>query len=181
MCGISGLFDTQGERDFDRALAAHINNIQAHRGPDEDDLHFEPGLALGLILVACCPGGTASNVICYLAKANVALSVLMTMCSTFIAIGLTRTLDQLDQFLINPFAPGNQQRSLFPGFWRAILGGRVERDMRVDFRRINAAHQRSSLVDPAQLVFVKIPTGADVVRGESDRHMGVCRAAANER
>ncbi|RJP67592.1 MAG: amidotransferase 1, exosortase A system-associated [Comamonadaceae bacterium] len=47
MCGISGLFDTQGERDFDRALAAHINNIQAHRGPDEDDLHFEPGLALG--------------------------------------------------------------------------------------------------------------------------------------
>lgn len=47
MCGISGLFDTQGLRDFDRALAARINNIQAHRGPDEDDLHFEPGLALG--------------------------------------------------------------------------------------------------------------------------------------
>ena len=47
MCGISGLFDTQGQRDFDRALAARINNIQAHRGPDEDDLHFEPGLALG--------------------------------------------------------------------------------------------------------------------------------------
>ncbi len=47
MCGISGLFDTLGTRDFDRALAARINNIQAHRGPDEDDLHFEPGLALG--------------------------------------------------------------------------------------------------------------------------------------
>ena len=47
MCGISGMFDTQGQRDFDRALAARINNIQAHRGPDEDDLHFEPGLALG--------------------------------------------------------------------------------------------------------------------------------------
>ena len=47
MCGISGLFDTQGQRDFDRALASRINNIQAHRGPDEDDLHFEPGLALG--------------------------------------------------------------------------------------------------------------------------------------
>jgi predicted Na+-dependent transporter len=45
-----------------------------------------------LILVACCPGGTASNVICYLAKANVALSVLMTMCSTFVAIGLTPLL-----------------------------------------------------------------------------------------
>lgn len=53
---------------------------------------LEPGLALGLILVSCCPGGTASNVICYLAKANVALSVLMTMCSTFAAIGMTPLL-----------------------------------------------------------------------------------------
>ncbi|QHE85917.1 XrtA/PEP-CTERM system amidotransferase [Hydrogenophaga sp. BPS33] len=47
MCGISGMFDTMGLRDYDRALAARINNIQAHRGPDEDDLHLEPGLALG--------------------------------------------------------------------------------------------------------------------------------------
>ena len=47
MCGISGLFDTQGLRDFDRELASRINNIQSHRGPDEDGLHFEPGLALG--------------------------------------------------------------------------------------------------------------------------------------
>ena len=37
---------------------------------------LEAGLAIGLILVACCPGGTASNVICYLAKANVPLRVL---------------------------------------------------------------------------------------------------------
>lgn len=49
-------------------------------------------LALGLILVGCCPGGTASNVICYLAKANVALSVLLTMCSTFIAVAMTPIL-----------------------------------------------------------------------------------------
>lgn len=47
MCGISGMFDTQGRRSYDRALASRINNIQAHRGPDEDDLHLEPGLALG--------------------------------------------------------------------------------------------------------------------------------------
>ena len=46
-------------------------------------------LALGLILVSCCPGGTASNVIAYLSKANVALSVLMTMCSTFLAVVMT--------------------------------------------------------------------------------------------
>lgn len=49
-------------------------------------------LALGLILVGCCPGGTASNVICYLARANVALSVLLTMCSTFLAVVMTPLL-----------------------------------------------------------------------------------------
>lgn len=47
MCGISGLFDPQGQRGFSRALAARINDIQSHRGPDEHDLHLEPGLALG--------------------------------------------------------------------------------------------------------------------------------------
>ena len=48
--------------------------------------------AVGLILVACCPGGTASNVVTYLARANVALSVLMTMCSTFAATIMTPVL-----------------------------------------------------------------------------------------
>ena len=51
-----------------------------------------PALAAGVILVACCPGGTASNVVTYLAKANVALSVLMTMVSTFAAVILTPLL-----------------------------------------------------------------------------------------
>jgi len=44
---------------------------------------------VGLILVSCCPGGTASNVIAYLAKANLALSVAMTTCSTLGAIIFT--------------------------------------------------------------------------------------------
>ncbi|MBO7471706.1 MAG: bile acid:sodium symporter family protein [Bacteroidaceae bacterium] len=42
-------------------------------------------LALGVILVGCCPGGTASNVITYLAKGDLALSVGMTACSTLLA------------------------------------------------------------------------------------------------
>jgi BASS family bile acid:Na+ symporter len=53
---------------------------------------LEPGLAIGLILVGCCPGGTASNVICYMARANVPLSVLLTMCSTVVAIFATPML-----------------------------------------------------------------------------------------
>ncbi len=48
-----------------------------------------PALAVGLILVASCPGGTASNLITYLAKANVALSVVMTMASTLLAFIMT--------------------------------------------------------------------------------------------
>jgi BASS family bile acid:Na+ symporter len=45
--------------------------------------------AVGLILVACCPGGTASNVVSYLARANVALSVTLTTISTIMAVALT--------------------------------------------------------------------------------------------
>jgi BASS family bile acid:Na+ symporter len=52
-------------------------------------LQLEPGLAVGLILVGSCPGGMASNMISYLAKANVALSVILTMCSTFLAFFFT--------------------------------------------------------------------------------------------
>ena len=55
-------------------------------------LGLAPGLAVGLILVSCCPGGTASNVVTYLARANLALSVTMTMASTLIAIALTPLL-----------------------------------------------------------------------------------------
>ncbi len=53
---------------------------------------LESAFAVGLILVACCPGGTASNVVTYLARANVCLSVVMTMCSTFGAVALTPLL-----------------------------------------------------------------------------------------
>lgn len=53
---------------------------------------IDPKLAAGLVLVACCPGGTASNVIAYLARANVALSVTMTTASTFAAVALTPLL-----------------------------------------------------------------------------------------
>ncbi len=53
---------------------------------------LEEGLAVGLILVACCPGGTASNVVTYIARGHVALSVAMTMASTLAAVVLTPLL-----------------------------------------------------------------------------------------
>jgi len=48
--------------------------------------------AVGLILVACCPGGTASNVVAFIAKADVCLSVVMTAFSTLAAVVMTPLL-----------------------------------------------------------------------------------------
>ena len=53
---------------------------------------LEPALAVGVILVGCCPGGTASNVITYLARGDLALSVGMTATSTLLAPVLTPLL-----------------------------------------------------------------------------------------
>jgi BASS family bile acid:Na+ symporter len=50
---------------------------------------FEGEIAAGLILFGACSGGTASNVITFLARGNVALSVTMTCCSTLAALIMT--------------------------------------------------------------------------------------------
>ena len=54
--------------------------------------HLDEALALGVVLVGCCPGGTASNVITYLAKGDLALSVGMTGVSTLLAPFMTPLL-----------------------------------------------------------------------------------------
>ena len=51
--------------------------------------HLDPALTAGVVLVGCCPGGTASNVITFLAKGDVALSVGMTSVNTLLAPVLT--------------------------------------------------------------------------------------------
>ena len=56
---------------------------------------LDESLALGVVLVGCCPGGTASNVITYLAKGDLALSVGMTATSTLLAPVMTPLLVRL--------------------------------------------------------------------------------------
>jgi len=51
-----------------------------------------PAAFLGLVLVGCCPGGTASNLVALIAKADVALSVILTSLSTIMASILTPLL-----------------------------------------------------------------------------------------
>lgn len=51
-----------------------------------------PELAVGVMLVGCCPGGTASNVMTFLARGDVALSVTITSCTTILAPFVTPAL-----------------------------------------------------------------------------------------
>ena len=57
--------------------------------------HFPPEIAAGIVLVGCSPNGMASNVISYLAKANLALSVTITAISTSLAPFVTPLLMKL--------------------------------------------------------------------------------------
>lgn len=94
--------------------------------------------AAGLILVACCPGGTASNVITFLARADVALSVTMTTASTLLAVIMTPSLTALlagsrvdvpaagllldtVQVVILPVAAGALLRWRFPAVCARVL------------------------------------------------------------
>ena len=65
-------------------------------------LHLSPPLAVGLLLVGCCPGGTASNVVALIGRADVALSVVMTTVSTLVAVVLT---PQLTSLLASQYVP----------------------------------------------------------------------------
>ena len=94
---------------------------------------LDEALALGIVLVGCCPGGTASNVITYLAKGDLALSVGMTGVSTLLApfltplltwllAGKTVDVDVVSMFLsilwviILPIVIGLTVKWLFPKF-----------------------------------------------------------------
>ena len=75
--------------------------------------HLPPEIAIGVILVGCCPGGTSSNVMSYLANANVALSVAITSVSTLLAPFLTPAL-------IDLFAHEWLQVSFISMFWSVV-------------------------------------------------------------
>lgn len=47
MCGITGIFDTRGQRDVDRSILHRMNQSHLHRGPDEGGLHVSPGVGFG--------------------------------------------------------------------------------------------------------------------------------------
>ncbi|GAB0494354.1 hypothetical protein MMPV_005646 [Pyropia vietnamensis] len=98
-----------------------------------------PTLALGVLLVACCPGGAASNLVVLLSGGDVALSVLMTLATTLAAAaGVTPALTRLlagtlvpvpagallastVQMVLAPLAVGVTAQRLAPATVRAVL------------------------------------------------------------
>ena len=79
---------------------------------------LDEALTIGVILVGCCPGGTASNVITYLAKGDLALSVGMTAASTLLAPLLTPFLVWL---LLGETVDVNVAGMLLSILWVVIL------------------------------------------------------------
>ncbi|XP_073027368.1 probable sodium/metabolite cotransporter BASS2, chloroplastic [Primulina eburnea] len=58
-------------------------------------LGLSPSLSVGLILLGSCPGGTASNVVTLIARGDVPLSIVMTVCTTLVAVILTPLLTKI--------------------------------------------------------------------------------------
>ena len=97
-----------------------------------------PALALGVVLVGCCPGGTASNVITFLSKGDLALSIGCTAVSTILAPVVTPALTWLLAgtyadvnavgmllsilyIVITPIVLGFAVQKLFPAFTRRAI------------------------------------------------------------
>ena len=94
-------------------------------------------LTAGLVLVGCCAGGIASNVISYLARADLALSISMTVCSTLVGVIATPLLTgfylstsvdfdtigmlvSIVQIVLIPVLMGVMLNHLFPAFIRPL-------------------------------------------------------------
>ncbi|KAH7671168.1 Bile acid:sodium symporter/arsenical resistance protein Acr3 protein [Dioscorea alata] len=101
-------------------------------------LGLSPSLSVGLILLACCPGGTASNVVTLIAQGDVPLSIVMTVCTTLAAVVVTPLLTKLLagtyvpvdalklslstlQVVVAPVLLGSYMQSKFPSLVKAIL------------------------------------------------------------
>ncbi|KAJ6932015.1 sodium/pyruvate cotransporter BASS2 [Populus alba x Populus x berolinensis] len=100
-------------------------------------LGLSPSFSVGLILLGCCPGGTASNVVTLIAQGDVPLSIVMTGCTTLGAVLLTPFLTKILagtyvpvdaiglsistlQVVVAPILLGSYMQSKFPGAVKTV-------------------------------------------------------------
>ncbi len=86
-------------------------------------LNLSEEIMTGMILVGASAGGTASNVICYLAKGDVALSILMTVVSTLFAVVLMPALTFLYLNQLVPVPVEGMLKSIFLIVLLPVLSG----------------------------------------------------------
>lgn len=116
-----------------------------------------PSMALGMFMVAACPGGNISNFITHLAKGNTALSVSLTAIATLLAIVMTPLNLQLWGSLYAPTATILTEVAISP--WEMIklvallLGIPLILGMWVNHQRPNLAKQLAKILKIASLVF----------------------------
>ncbi|XXG65417.1 hypothetical protein AAC387_Pa05g3125 [Persea americana] len=101
-------------------------------------LGLPPSLSVGLVLLGCCPGGTASNVVTLIAQGDVPLSIVMTVCTTLGAVVLTPFLTKVLagahvpvdaiklsvstlQVVVAPLLLGSFMQSTFPSLVKLII------------------------------------------------------------
>ncbi|MBT2414305.1 bile acid:sodium symporter family protein [Streptomyces sp. ISL-12] len=90
-------------------------------------LHLSPQLAAGVILVGCAPSGTASNVVTYLARGDVALSVSVATVSTVLAPLITPPLTLLLAGEYLPVDAGSMVTDILKTVLLPVLAGIVVR------------------------------------------------------
>ena len=86
-------------------------------------LHLPVQVTAGLILLGSCPGGTASNVICYLARGDVALSITLTAASTLLAVFATPFLTWVYAGQMVPVPTGDMLLSILMIVLVPVLAG----------------------------------------------------------
>jgi BASS family bile acid:Na+ symporter len=129
--------------------------------------------AVGLILVSCCPGGTASNVVAYLARANVCLSVVMTMCSTFAAVFMTPLLTSwLAGTLVHVDAWGLFKSTFQVVVIPVLIGAWANRLAPSLVKRVQLGLPLVSVIVIALICASIIGASADAVKGAAARLLG---------
>lgn len=121
----------------------------------------QPSIALGMIMVAACPGGNISNFMTHLAEGNTALSVSLTAIGTFLTILVTPINFQLYASLYEPTAQLLQDVELQPfelvKLIVVILGIPLVLGMSMRYKNKTLALKLSKLLKPISiLVFVAI-------------------------
>ncbi|MBI2435786.1 MAG: bile acid:sodium symporter family protein [Candidatus Hydrogenedentes bacterium] len=128
---------------------------------------LSPELTMGFIILGSCPGGAASNVITYLARADVALSVTMTACTTLLAVGMTPLLVWYLGGAYLPVKPGAMLLSVAGMVLGPVLAGLF---IHVRYQR---RVEKLMAVFPALSVFIIVLVIAAIIGKTHDQLLGI--------